>query len=138
MIITPARILQFVQDLSGWLRDQGSFGAFLLFMATGKPCLLQPNAPIRKSLTTDLLRLSVLSSHPPLFGFASSLTLIGFTFGMWPGALIGIMGSMCGAGLAFWSIRVSRYPTQVEQDYRPTRVARIDLLLAMDETVRSW
>ena len=36
VIITPARILQFVQDLSGWLRDQGSFGAFLLFMATGE------------------------------------------------------------------------------------------------------
>ena len=55
-----------------------------------------------------ILGLAVLSSHPPLFGFASSLTLIGFTFGMWPGALIGIMGSMCGSGLAFWSIRVCR------------------------------
>jgi hypothetical protein len=36
LIITPTRILQAVQDLSGWLRDQGSFGAFLLFMATGQ------------------------------------------------------------------------------------------------------
>jgi hypothetical protein len=25
---------------------------------------------------------------------------------MWPGALIGTMGSLCGSGLAFWSVRV--------------------------------
>jgi len=36
IIITPSRILEAIQDLSGWLRDQGSFGAFLLFMATGE------------------------------------------------------------------------------------------------------
>jgi len=36
VIITPSRILESIQDLSGWLRDQGSFGAFLLFMATGQ------------------------------------------------------------------------------------------------------
>jgi hypothetical protein len=35
-IVTPTRILQSLQNLSGWLRDQGSFGAFLLFVAIGK------------------------------------------------------------------------------------------------------
>ena len=50
----------------------------------------------------------VLASHPPLFGFAGSLTLIGFAYGMWPGALIAVCSSCLGAGLTFISIRVGR------------------------------
>lgn len=54
-------------------------------------------------------RLPVISSHPPFFGFAFSLTMIGYTFGFWPrGVLLAMAGSMTGAGVAFMSVRVRR------------------------------
>lgn len=49
---------------------------------------------------------TVLASHPPLFGFAGSMSLIGFTYGIWPGFLIASIASMLGAALAFLSVRV--------------------------------
>lgn len=48
----------------------------------------------------------VLASHPPLFGFAGSMSLIGFTYGIWPGFLIASFASMLGAAIAFLSVRV--------------------------------
>lgn len=105
-LITPHRILQFFQDLSGWLRDQGSFGALLIVLAASTSSFRYSKA---LSLTLTLLRRwfsTVATSHPPLFGFATSLTMIGFTFGMWPGALLAFFGSMVGSAFAFWSIRV--------------------------------
>ena len=50
---------------------------------------------------------SVLASHPPLFGFMGSMTLIGFTYGIWPGFLIATISSLLGAAIAFLSVRVS-------------------------------
>lgn len=53
---------------------------------------------------------AVLASHPPLFGFAFSMSLIGYTFGFWPGAALAVAASMTGAGVAFLSVRVSSPP----------------------------
>lgn len=55
--------------------------------------------------------LTVLTSHPPLFGFSASMSLIGFAYGLWPGCLIAALASMVGSGLAFLSVRVRR-PTR--------------------------
>lgn len=74
----------------------GRYVSFFFYKCTrrfGKICSRSPCA--------------VISSHPPFFGFAFSLTMIGYTFGLWPGALLAIAASMTGAGVAFLSVRVS-------------------------------
>lgn len=52
-------------------------------------------------------RAAVMTSHPPLFGFSACMSLIGFAYGMWIGALVGSIASLIGAALAWFSIRVS-------------------------------
>lgn len=47
----------------------------------------------------------VLSSHPPLFGFSGSMTLMGFAYGVWPGFLVASLASLAGAAIAFLSVR---------------------------------
>ncbi|RXK38968.1 hypothetical protein M231_03698 [Tremella mesenterica] len=47
----------------------------------------------------------VLSSHPPLFGFAASMTLIGFIYGIHPGFLLACASSMTGGAISFLSVR---------------------------------
>ncbi|KAK8844057.1 hypothetical protein IAR55_006851 [Kwoniella newhampshirensis] len=81
IIITPTRIGHWFTSLALKLKGMGWRGVLL--------CML----------------FSVLSSHPPLFGFMGSLTLIGFTYGIWPGFLISFIGSMIGAAIAFISVR---------------------------------
>jgi len=84
IIITPHRIGLFFERLATRLRTLGkggSGGMAILFLCV------------------------VLASHPPLFGFAGSLTLIGFTFGLWPGMLLASVATMTGAAVAFLSIR---------------------------------
>ncbi|WVF65529.1 hypothetical protein IAT40_000257 [Kwoniella sp. CBS 6097] len=81
IIITPTGIGRFFTNLALRLRELGWKGMVLC-------CLI-----------------SILSSHPPLFGFMGSLTLIGFTYGVWPGFLLSFISSMLGAGLSFISVR---------------------------------
>ncbi|WWC64013.1 uncharacterized protein I303_106619 [Kwoniella dejecticola CBS 10117] len=81
IIITPTRIGLFFNNLGLKLREMGWKGMVLC----GLFC--------------------ILSSHPPLFGFMGSLTLIGFTYGMWPGALISFIASMMGSIISFISVR---------------------------------
>ncbi|KAJ9108632.1 hypothetical protein QFC20_003330 [Naganishia adeliensis] len=81
IIITPRGIAQYMQDFADKIREMGVWGMILLFMMV------------------------VISSHPPFFGFTFSLTMIGYTFGLWPGALLAIAASMTGAGVAFLSVR---------------------------------
>ena len=50
----------------------------------------------------------MISSHPPLICFSGSMSLIGFTWGMWPGALIAAISTLIGSAIAFVSVRVSR------------------------------
>ena len=38
------------------------------------------------------------------------MSLIGFTYGIWPGFLIASFASMLGAAIAFLSVRVGAYP----------------------------
>jgi hypothetical protein len=78
----------------------------------------------------------VLASHPPLFGFAFSMTMIGYTFGFWPGALLAVAASMTGAGVAFLSVRVS--PQSVAEEEKCGLMRSVDVLLAVDETVWIW
>ena len=58
----------------------------------------------------------VLASHPPLFGFAGSMTLIGFTYGIWPGFLLATCASMTGSAIAFLSVRVLFYRIVLDPD----------------------
>ncbi|WVQ93198.1 hypothetical protein IAU59_000262 [Kwoniella sp. CBS 9459] len=81
IIITPTGIGRFFTNLALKLKEMGWKGMVLC-------CLF-----------------SILSSHPPLFGFMGSLTLIGFTYGIWPGFLLSFISSMLGAGLSFLSVR---------------------------------
>ncbi|WWD21289.1 hypothetical protein CI109_105773 [Kwoniella shandongensis] len=81
VIITPTRIGHWFTSLALKIKGMGWKGVLL--------CML----------------FNILSSHPPLFGFVGSLTLIGFTYGVWPGFLIAFIGSMAGAGIAFLSVR---------------------------------
>ncbi|WWC73083.1 uncharacterized protein I206_107048 [Kwoniella pini CBS 10737] len=81
IMITPTRIGLFFNNLGLKLRAMGWKGMILC----GLFC--------------------ILSSHPPLFGFMGSLTLIGFTYGMWPGALISFVSSMLGSIISFISVR---------------------------------
>jgi hypothetical protein len=99
IIITPTRIGQWFNALAIKIKGMGVPGMFLCGLFVGAYHQLH-------FLTTELNELSVLASHPPLFGFAGSMTLIGFTYGIWPGFLIAGLASMLGAGFAFVSIRV--------------------------------
>ncbi|WVQ63886.1 uncharacterized protein L199_002042 [Kwoniella botswanensis] len=81
IIITPTRIGLFFNNLGLKLREMGWKGMVLC----GLFC--------------------ILSSHPPLFGFMGSLTLIGFTYGMMPGAIIAFVASMMGSIISFLSVR---------------------------------
>ncbi|OCF35588.1 hypothetical protein I316_02643 [Kwoniella heveanensis BCC8398] len=81
IIVTPTGIGRFFTNLALRLKEMGWKGMVLC-------CLF-----------------SILSSHPPLFGFMGSLTLIGFTYGVWPGFLLSFISSMLGAGLSFLSVR---------------------------------
>jgi hypothetical protein len=42
------------------------------------------------------------------------MSLIGFTYGIWPGFLIASFASMLGAAIAFLSVRVSPFPSVFE------------------------
>ncbi|WWC91199.1 uncharacterized protein L201_006141 [Kwoniella dendrophila CBS 6074] len=81
IIITPTRIGLFFNNLGLRLREMGWKGVVIC----GLFC--------------------ILSSHPPLFGFMGSLTLIGFTYGMKTGAMISIVASMLGSIISFISVR---------------------------------
>ncbi|WVN87883.1 uncharacterized protein L203_103080 [Cryptococcus depauperatus CBS 7841] len=81
VIITPAQIGQWLNSLALEVKDMGLKGVVL--------CNI----------------FAILSSHPPLFGFMPTLTLIGFVYGIWPGFLIAAVASMLGAGIAFLSVR---------------------------------
>ncbi|KAK4687680.1 hypothetical protein P7C73_g2419, partial [Tremellales sp. Uapishka_1] len=82
ILITPTRIGVFFNDIALRVRNMGVGGMFLL-----AACV-------------------ILASHPPLFGFSGSMTLIGFTYGIWPGFLIASLSSMVGAAIAFISVRL--------------------------------
>ncbi|AAW44224.1 hypothetical protein CNBF2990 [Cryptococcus deneoformans B-3501A] len=81
LIITPTRIGQWFNSLALSIKGMGWKGVVL--------CNI----------------FAILSSHPPLFGFVPTLTLIGFIYGIWPGFLIAGIASMLGAGIAFLSVR---------------------------------
>ncbi|CAD6578875.1 MAG: Tlg2-vesicle protein [Tremellales sp. Tagirdzhanova-0007] len=81
IILTPTRIGSWFNSFAIYLRSMGAGGMAILALMV------------------------VLASHPPLFGFAGSMTLIGFTYGVWPGFLLASCASMCGAGLSFLSVR---------------------------------
>jgi len=81
IIVTPHQIGVWFNNLAISLRRMGPWGVLLEGL------------------------LVVLVSHPPFGGFAASMTLIGFTYGMWPGCLIAVVASMTGAGFAFLSVR---------------------------------
>ncbi|WVR09045.1 hypothetical protein IAU60_006105 [Kwoniella sp. DSM 27419] len=81
IIITPTGIGRFFTNLAIKLRGLGWKGMILCCLFT------------------------ILSSHPPLFGFMGSLTLIGFTYGVWPGFLLSFVSSMLGAAVSFISVR---------------------------------
>jgi uncharacterized membrane protein YdjX (TVP38/TMEM64 family) len=98
IIITPTRIMQWFNNFGLRIRGMGVKGWFLCILLVGKP------PPLGHRDDTDIL---VLASHPPLFGFAGSMSLIGFTYGIWPGFLIASFASMLGAAIAFLSVRVS-------------------------------
>ena len=78
---------------------------FLLGTLVGEPFAL-PH-PIVLLLDMPDVLIPALSSHPPLIGFSGSMTLIGFTWGLWPGALIASISTLVGAAIAFFSVRVS-------------------------------
>ena len=99
IIITPTRIMIWFNNFGLRIRGMGVKGWFLCILLVGMlSTLTNPN---------PALTLSVLASHPPLFGFAGSMSLIGFTYGIWPGFLIASFASMLGAAIAFLSVRVS-------------------------------
>ncbi|KAL0247757.1 hypothetical protein I308_103835 [Cryptococcus tetragattii IND107] len=81
IIITPTRIGLWFNSLALSVKDMGWKGVVLCNV------------------------FAILSSHPPLFGFMPTLTLIGFVYGIWPGFLIAGIASMLGAGIAFLSVR---------------------------------
>ncbi|WVQ90118.1 hypothetical protein IAS59_003895 [Cryptococcus gattii] len=81
IIITPTRIGMWFNSLALSVKDMGWKGVVLCNV------------------------FAILSSHPPLFGFMPTLTLIGFVYGIWPGFLIAGIASMLGAGIAFLSVR---------------------------------
>ncbi|WVQ81397.1 hypothetical protein IAT38_003521 [Cryptococcus sp. DSM 104549] len=81
IIITPTRIGHFFNNVALKLRAMGAWGVILLSL------------------------FAIVTSHPPLFGFSGSLTLIGFTYGVWPGFLIAFIASMAGSAVAFISVR---------------------------------
>ncbi|KAL7420979.1 Tlg2-vesicle protein [Cryptotrichosporon argae] len=82
LAITPRRIAVFFNDIALRLRASGVKG--MLLMAA----------------------FVIVSSHPPLFGFSGSMTLIGFAFGIWPGFLIAALSANIGAALSFLSVRI--------------------------------
>jgi len=81
LIITPRRIAGWFNSFGLAIRNMGVGGMFICGLMV------------------------VLASHPPLFGFAGSMTLIGFAYGIWPGFLVGAISAVLGAGLAFVSVR---------------------------------
>ncbi|ORX39329.1 hypothetical protein BD324DRAFT_619269 [Kockovaella imperatae] len=81
IIITPTRIGNWFNHLAESLRAMGVGGMFI--------CAL----------------FVVIASHPPLFGFMGSMTLIGFTYGVWPGFLVASLAALSGAAIAFISVR---------------------------------
>ncbi|ORY28780.1 hypothetical protein BCR39DRAFT_533830 [Naematelia encephala] len=81
VIITPTRIGGWFNTFAQHLKGLGAGGVAICFLMV------------------------VLASHPPLFGFMGSMTLIGFIYGMWPGAMIAVLASMSGSAFAFLSIR---------------------------------
>jgi uncharacterized membrane protein YdjX (TVP38/TMEM64 family) len=60
-------------------------------------------SPVNHTNTSDN---AVLTSHPPLFGSATTLTLIGYTWGIWPGFLIAGIAILTGSIITFLSVRV--------------------------------
>jgi hypothetical protein len=64
------------------------------------------------------------------------MTMIGYTFGFWPGALLAVAASMTGAGVAFLSVRVS--PQSVGEEEKCVLMGSVDVLLAVDEAVWIW
>lgn len=62
--------------------------------------------------------------------------MIGYTFGLWPGALLAIAASMTGAGVAFLSVRVRTFPFQPRSGEGMLRYVAVDVLPSMDEAVR--
>lgn len=47
-----------------------------------------------------------LSAHPPLIGYGTLQTLAGFTFGFWPGMMVGYAGALAGGVTCFMVCRV--------------------------------
>ncbi|TXT13704.1 hypothetical protein VHUM_01071 [Vanrija humicola] len=82
MIITPKRIGHFFNGIAVKLQNMGWKGMLIMSVAV------------------------ILSSHPPLFGFSGSMTLIGFAYGIWPGFLIASLAALAGGAIAFFSVRL--------------------------------
>lgn len=106
ILITPTRIMRWFNDFGLRIRGMGVGGWFLCTLLVGK-CSLHLLVAVGLVGSSDADVNTVLASHPPLFGFAGSMSLIGFTYGIWPGFLIASIASMLGAALAFLSVRVS-------------------------------
>lgn len=102
IIITPSRIGRAFNSFGEWVRDLGPAGVVLMSAIVSK-CGNPATLPGKERFLTR----TVLTSHPPLFGFSASMTLIGFAYGLWPGCLIAALASMAGSGIAFLSVRVS-------------------------------
>ena len=95
-IITPRRIAIWFNDVAMFIQSLGAWGVVICALMVGTSTLF---------IKAEISLRPVLSSHLPLFGFAGSLTLIGFAYGLWPGALISCLASTTGASLAFLSVR---------------------------------
>jgi hypothetical protein len=106
ILITPTRIMRWFNDFGLRIRGMGVGGWFLCTLLVGKLPL-----PDITTYVVGAENTAVLASHPPLFGFAGSMSLIGFTYGIWPGFLIASIASMLGAALAFLSVRVGLFPS---------------------------
>jgi hypothetical protein len=81
----------------------------------------------------------VLSSHPPLFGFSASMSLIGFAYGVWPGFLIASIGSLLGGAFAFLSVRVSEgfAPFQNHLRFIVIALVVVDVVVTASEVAKS-
>jgi hypothetical protein len=97
IIITPKRIARWFHDLGMGIKDMGWKGTVLLMLCVGEYHLFQH--------ATDTDTPAVASSHPPLFGFSATMSLIGFSYGLWWGMFIGGLASLIGGALAWFSIR---------------------------------
>lgn len=105
-IITPSRIGRWFNDFAVWIRSLGAWGVVVCGLLVGMSTNFQPSYAVNSIIELELT-LPVLSSHPPLFGFSASMSLIGFAYGVWPGFLIASIGSLLGGAFAFLSVRVS-------------------------------